>query len=181
MYTRQGIAPNLAGVPTVQVIQPQQINPLTAGTMIYQRINNPYEFARLQFLVIDGQSAGTFCSASNIQAFEVDRAENNSSVLRKYDSTNGGMANYYKDVRQVLEQDMDDGYLFFDAMLQNTDNPSNRNGDAYLNLTGGMGNVPQGFPAARYGVQVGTVGTVCTPRVIVYGTIINRAGIQLSS
>lgn len=176
MSTRMAVAPNLAGVPTVQVIKPQEINPLTAGTMNYKRIDNPYEFARLISVVIDGQASSTFCLASNISAYEIDRAENNSSVLLKYDNTNGGMVNYYRQARDQFGQDLPDGVLAFDAMTRNVADPSTMNGDAYLNLGA------SGFPAARLGFQVGAVSSAnVTPRVVTYGTVINRAGIRITN
>ena len=173
MATRTSLAPSLAGLSTVQVIKPQSINNLTSGSTNFQRITNPYPFVKLVSIVIDGQQSGKFVSnASNIQNYEIDKAENTSSVFVKYDATNGGIQNYYKGVRGTYAQDLDSGVLVFDATAKNTANPSNRNGRAYLNLT------PQGYPAARLGFQVGAVGNKCTPRVETWGVIINPMGIQ---
>jgi hypothetical protein len=175
MTTRQALAPSLAGLSTVQVIKPQSINPLSAGTPNFKRITNPYPFVKLIHIVIDGQQSGKFVSdASNIQLYEIDKAENTSSAFIKYDATNGGMQNYYKRVRELYGQDLDSGVIVFDATAMNTANPSNRNGRAFLDLT------PNGYPAARVGFQVGQVGTGTygTPRVETWGVIINPMGIQ---
>lgn len=172
--TRNQLAPSLAGMSTVQVIKPQSIQPLTSGTMNFKRLTNPYPFVKFVSLVIDGLQSSKFSSASNIQAFEIDKAENTSSVFVKYDNTNGGMANYYKQIRQRYKQDFDEGVLCFDASTTNVANPSNLNGRAFLNLT------PKGYPAARLGYTVGQVGTGSngTPRVETWAVIINPMGIQ---
>lgn len=178
-WTRQVLQPNLDPlvVPAIQMIETQQINPLTSGTPMYQRIENPYEFAKMISIVIDGNSSGTFASTSNIQLYELDRAQNTSSVLRKFDATNGGMANYYRLIRGLYGQDLPPGVLVFDAVSENTSDPSLQDGVNYLNLTA------NGFPAARLGVQVGSVSTAngITPRVQTWGVILNRAGLQVVS
>lgn len=175
--TRQQLIPNLGGLSTVQVIKPQNISPLTAGTMNFRRITNPYPFLKLINIVIDGQQSGKFVSsASNIVGYEVDKAENTSSAFYRYDPTNGSMSNYYKAVREVYGQDFDSGLLFFDAIGRNTANSSNQDGAAYLDLTA------NNYPAARQGFQVNTVGnpaaTQITPRVETWGIILNPVGIQ---
>lgn len=173
MATRTSLSPNLTGMSTVQVIKPQSISPLTAGTPNYMRLTNPYPFVKIINLVIDGQQSSKFVSsASNIELYEIDKAENTSSAFVKYDSTNGGIQNLYKEYRRRYGRDFDSGVVFFDSTSQNTANASNQNGRAYLNLT------PNGYPAARQGFQVGQVGTVCTPRVETWGVIINPLGIQ---
>lgn len=178
-WTRQYLAPNLDPrvVPSIQWIETLQINPLTAGTPMYQRIENPYEFGKLISIVIDGQSSGTFCAATNIQLYEIDRAQNTASVLRKFDQTNGGMANYYRLIRHRYGQDLPPGVLVFDATVENTSDPSLLDGVNYLNLTA------NGFPAARIGVQVEAVSNSngITPRVHTFGVILNRAGLQIAS
>lgn len=170
------VQPDLNGLPTAQIIKPQEINPLTAGTMVFKRLSNPYPFVKLASLVIDGQSSSTFCSASNITGFEIDKAENSSSAFVRYDATTGGMANYFADVRERYQQDFDDGVIVWDAPSQNTPDSTLQEGDAYLNLT------QNGYPAARLGFQVGAVSTAnnITPRVVTYGIILNSQGIKIA-
>ncbi|WP_067936762.1 hypothetical protein [Alicyclobacillus kakegawensis] len=175
-WTRNYLQPNLDAnfVPSIQWIQTQELNPLTAGTPMYQRIENPYEFALILSVVIDGQSSGTFCSADNLQLFEIDRAQNTSSLLRKWDATTGGMQDYYQYVREQFGQDLPEGVTVFAAPTENTSDPSLLDGVNYLNVTA------NGFPAARLGWQVGAVGSVTTPRVETYGVILNRAGLTIA-
>lgn len=170
------VQPDLTGLPTAQIIKPQEINPLTAGTMVFKRLSNPYPFVKLASLVIDGQSSATFCSASNITGYEIDKAENSSSAFIRYDATTGGMVNYFADVRERYLQDFDDGVIVWDAPSQNTPDSTLQEGDAYLNLT------QNGYPAARLGFQVGAVSTAnnITPRVVTYGIILNSQGIKIA-
>jgi hypothetical protein len=138
-------------------------------------LSNPYPLVRYAIILIDGQSSSTFCSATNINGYELDQAENTNSAFFRYDQTTGGMSRYYSQVRRTFGQDMPEGVLVFDAPTMNQGNPSNMGGNNFLNLTSA------GYPAARWGVNVGTVatGNGITPRAVMYATIINPSGISL--
>ena len=174
MSMLQPLTPDLTGQPSVQIIKPQEINPLTGGVTNYGRITNPYPFAKWISIVLDGKQADKFASAGNVLSWGIDQAENTSSSFFRYDETTGGMASYYQDVRDKLGQDLDEGVLFFDATINNQADASNRTGDAYLNLTN------SGYPAARIGVKVDSVGNLTTPRVVNFGVILNPAGITVA-
>lgn len=165
---------DLTGLPTAQVIRLRDISPLTAGSPNYLSITNPYPFNKIVSIVIDGQSSSTFCAASNIQAFRVDGAENTSSALRVYDTTNGGMVNYFSRVRELYGQDYDDGVLLYNGNAENTADTSLQDGEVWLNVAS------NGYPAARLGFQVGTVSSAnsITPRVVTYGVLMNPVGIN---
>lgn len=164
------MALDLAGLPTLYVIKPDEINPLTAGSYAFKRLTQPYSIYRMVHVVIDGQQADKFVSsASNVVGYEMDSAENTSSAFFKYDSTTGGIQNYYLRNRQLYGRDFDSGVFVQDFTSQNTADSSLREGQAYLNLTG------SGYPAGRFGFQVNTVGSVCTPRVVSYVWAINPA------
>lgn len=175
MATLQQVQPNLSGLATIQTIKPQEINPLTAGSYQFRTITNPYPLVRYAIVVIDGQSSGTFCSASNIQGYELDQAENTNTAFFRYDDTTGGMSAYYRDIRRRFGQDMPEGVLVFDAPTQNVANPSSLGGSAFLDLTSA------GYPAARFGVKVGTTSQAngITPRAVIYAQILNPQGITL--
>lgn len=169
------VEPNLSGLATIQQIKPQEINPLTAGSYNFRTLSNPYPLVRYMVILIDGQSSSTFCSATNINGYELDQAENTNSAFFRYDSTTGGMSRYFAGIRRLYGQDLPEGVLVFDAPSMNTGNPSNQGGNNFLNLTS------QGYPAARWGVNVGAVSSAnnITPRAVMYATIINPAGISL--
>lgn len=175
MATTQPVQPNLAGLPTVQVIELPSITPLTSGTMQYFSFRNPYGFCKLAHIVIDGKQSDKFAKADNILSYSLDKAENTSSSFFRYDESNGGMKEYYKEVRSRFGQDMDAGVLVWDATTQNVANVSSKMGTAYLNLTN------EGFPASRFGVKVNEVdGTKgITPRVVSFGVILNKEGIRV--
>lgn len=173
------VQPDLSGLATVQTIKPQEINPLTAGSYQFRSITNPYPVVRALSVVIDGQSSGTFCAASNIQGIELDQAENTNTAFYRYDDTTGGVGKYYQAIRRKYGQDLPEGVIcWVDAPTHNVANPSSMGGNSFLDLTSG------GYPAARMGVKVGTVGnsatTGITPRVVTYATIINPKGITLA-
>lgn len=177
--TTAAIAPNLTNLPTLQVIKPAEINPLTAGTTMFRSITNPYPVVRMFSLIIDGQSSGTFCNAQNIQTLELDQAENTNSAFYRYDSTTGGMENYFEMIRRKYGQDLPSGAVaWIDAPTHNVANPSSFGGQSFLDLTG------NGYPAGRLGVKVGAVGesatTGITPRVVTYAQILNPSGITLA-
>jgi hypothetical protein len=174
MSTPQQLQANLTGLPTAQILKMRDLGPLMAGSMQYASIVNPYPFVKTVSLVIDGTSTAKFADAANIQAFTIDGAENTSSQLRAYNSTTGGMANYYSRHRQLYGNDCDEGVLVFDANAENSANSSLQEGEAWLNVTN------NGYPAARLGFQVGTATAAngITPRIVTCGVIINPVGIS---
>lgn len=171
------IQPDLGGLATVQVIKPQEINPLTAGTVNFRTITNPYPMVSAVSLVIDGASSSTFCSATNINTLELDQAENTNSAFFRYNDAAGGMARFYQQTRRVFGQDFEDGVLpWFNAPTDNVANPSSLGGNNFLDLTSA------GYPAARLGIGVNTVatGNGITPRVVTFAKILNPSGITLA-
>lgn len=172
MATTQPVQPNIAGLPTVQVIEVPSITPLTAGTLQYASFRNPYPFCKLLHICIDGKQSDKFAAADNILSYTLDKAENTSSSFFRFDESNGGMVDYYKGVRSRFGQDMDAGVLVWDATTQNISNVSSKMGNAYLNLAE--------YTAARYGVKVASVdATNITPRVVTFGVILNKEGIRV--
>lgn len=173
------LAPDLSGLATVQTIKPAELNPLTAGSVAFRALTNPYPVVRAVSVVIDGQSSGTFCAASNINTLELDQAENTNTAFFRYSAVtgSGGMARFYNEVRRTYGMDFDDGVLpWFNAPVNNVANPSSLGGNAFLDLTSA------GYPAARLGVGVNNVGngSTITPRVVSYLQILNPQGITLA-
>lgn len=174
MTTRQPLEFDLTGLQTAQIIQLPSVQPLTAGTMNYQSIRNPYPFAKIISIVIDGKQSDKFSAADNITALTIEKAENSSSAFKKFGDENGGMVNYYKEIRATYGQDLEDGVLrVLDATTENIQNVSAKTGVGFLNLTN------DGFPAGRIGYRVGSVdGTTITPRIVSWGVILNPDGIR---
>lgn len=166
----------LNGFPTAQTIRTNDISPLTSGSKQAIYLRNPYPFVRFASLVIDGLQSNKFSTASNLQAYEIDQAQNASSAFFRFDSTTGGLANYYKQTRKQFGRDFDSGVVVFDSSSQNLTDPSLREGNAVLNLTN------SGYPAAQIQYQVGSVSSAngITPRVVTYARIINTSGIVMA-
>jgi hypothetical protein len=177
MTTLESLQPSLSGLPTVQAIQlPSAIN-IGAGVYNPIDIKNPYPFVKVLSLVIDGNQSDKFSVATNVTGLRIEKAQNTSSAFKVYSDENGGMANYYREIRQVYGQDLDEGVLVpLDATTENVSNVSSKGGTAWLNMTGA------GYPAGRLMVRPGTTATTngITPRVVSCGIILNSAGIQVN-
>jgi len=164
----------LAGMPTIQTLKVNEINPLTAGSYQYVELKNPYAWYRYVSLVIDGNQSDKFTSLSNLQGYRLNQAGNNLSAFFVYDATQGGVNNYYKSVRKVYGRDYDSGVIFYDSATQNLADASLREGQAFLNMSA------SGYPNAQLGVQVGSVSSSngITPRLVTYAVVQNPAGIR---
>lgn len=168
--------PQMTGIPSVGIAKLQEINPLTAGSRVFQRLSSPYNFSRLISILIDGTSSQNLMTLSNLEAIELDAAESTNSAMVLYDSTNGTVSNYLREIRSVYGQDFGDGTIIFrDAVATSgQSNSSNQHGSTWLNGTS------TGYPAFRIGVQAANVGTVCTPRLVTYGQYLDPAGITIT-
>jgi hypothetical protein len=172
--TPQALECDLTGLPTAQAIRMRDINPISAGSLQFSSLTNPYPFVKIASIVIDGGSVTKFADAANIQAFRIDGAENTSSALRVYDQSTGGINQYYARNREIYGQDLDEGVLLFDANAENSTDASNQEGESWMNVSS------SGFPASRLGFQLGTTSTALNivPRVVTMGCIINPVGIN---
>lgn len=171
----QALEPNLNGLPTVQTIQIPSITNLGAGVFNYAAFKNPYKFAKIYHVIIDGKSSKEFADPANITGYSIDKAENsNSSFVRYADEV--GMAAHYREVRGRFGTDLPGGVVVFDATTANIANVSSKMGSAYLNLDGSKG----GYTAARFGFKIDEVGTGTgiTPRILSWGIILNDEGIK---
>lgn len=176
--SRNSYAPNLAGVPTLQVLKLNDINNLTGNNSYqYMKFQNPYRFVRVLSLVVDGFNSDKFVTGNdNITGIRLDRQENTSSPFWYHDETNGGAGVFFAKHREIYGQDAaEDGNLVIhDAPSMNQSDASNRLGENWLDLT------QNGFPVARLGVKVNETSTAngINPRVISYGVVLN-SGIQM--
>jgi hypothetical protein len=137
-YTTQSIQPDIASLPSVQLIELPAISNLSQGTMNNVSFRNPYLTAKIFHIVIDGKTPAVFSSPDNISAFTYDKAENSNSSFLRFDSSNGGVRNYYKLLRSVLGNDLPGGILAYDATVgvpgRSLANVSSKQGVNYLNL-----------------------------------------------
>jgi hypothetical protein len=159
----------MAGVSSLQVIKPAEINPLTANTWNFKDINTPLPYLRMVSYIIDGKQSDKFSDPSNLLGLELDRDQSTSNAFYRYDESNG-VHNYFRKVRQTYGQDMQDGVIIpIDALATNIPDASDQTGDGYLNLTS------TGFPSSRIGVKVGETSTALgiTPRVVSYGLVLS--------
>jgi hypothetical protein len=165
---------DLSGLSTVQTIELPSIVGLSPNTKQYVSARNPYNFAKIIHILIDGKQSDTFTKADNITAFSYDKAENSNSNLFDYSNATVGIEGWYKKVRSTYGVDMPEGVLAWDSTSENIANVSSKLGTAYLNLSG------NGYSSARFGFEFASVGdgSQISSRVISYGVMINPNGIQ---
>lgn len=173
MSTTQPVQPDLTGVPTVQLVELPSITGLTPKTFNHVSVRNPYNFASIFNIVIDGLQSDEFSKPANITGFGFDKQENSSSAFFRY-GEDIGMDSYYRKIRSLYGQDMPSGCFVFQASDENTSNVSSKLGSAYLNLS------QNGYSASRFIFRVDEVGheTGIASRVLNYGVLINDTPIQ---
>lgn len=170
------LALHLEGLPTVQYVIDQQLNPLTSGTVVRQRITTLQKHVVAASVIIDGQSATAFCATSNIASIELDQDSAGQNKFYQYGTPNNTtLYDYYERIRHELGQDLDPGViLWINALHWNTVNTDNSNGTQILNMS------PGNWTDVNYGMQITTVSTTfITPRVETFLFTINDAGLVL--
>lgn len=173
--TTQAVRPDLTGLPTVQMIELPSITGITPGVYNHVAFRNPYNFAKLIHVVIDGKQSDKFASAGNISGFTYDKEENSNSAFFRYDETTTGIEGWYKKTRELYGNDLPEGIIAWDATSQNVgSNVSSKMGSSYLNLSGAA------FVSARASFKVDSVSDVnMASRIVSYGIMINPNGIQV--
>lgn len=170
------LALHLEGLPTVQYVIDQQLNPLTAGTIVRQRITTLQKHVVALSVVIDGNSATAFCATSNFVEIELDQDSAGQNRFWVYGAPNNTtLFDYYERFRNLYGQDLDPGnILWVNALHYNAVDTDNTNGTQILNMS------PGNWTDINYGLQVTSVSTTfTTPRVETYLFTINDAGLVL--
>jgi hypothetical protein len=165
---------DLSALPTVQIIKINEINPLTAGNLMFQKIEQPYQVPKVVNIIVDGQQSNKFVSnVTNVQEYDLLYGATPSASLFKFNASTGGMNNYYLENRRLYDQDFDSGVYVLDTASLNQQDVDSQGGTSYLDLRSGK------YPAASFAYQVGAVSTAnqITPRVSSWAMIINEKGI----
>lgn len=170
------LALHLEGLPTVQYVIDQQLNPLSAGTVNRQRISTLQKHVVVCSVIVDGNSATAFAANSNITQIELDQDAAGQNKFWLYGAPNNTTYyDYLESFRHLYGQDLDPGVvLWVNALHYNSVDPDNSNGTQVLNMS------PGAWTDVNYGVQVGSVSsTFVTPHVETYLFTINDAGLVL--
>lgn len=178
MGSKTPLALHLEGLPTLQWVIDNQLNPLTAGTVQRQRISTLQKHVVALAVIIDGVQSTSFSTAGNITSIELDQDSAGANKFWLYGpGNNTTFYDYAHTIRQRYGQDFDTGVIVLaDALHSNIQDPDNAEGMQYLNMSPGSG-----WPDVSYGVQVASVSTTnFTPRIEVYLLTINDAGLTLS-
>lgn len=177
MLSKQPLALNLANLPTAQYIIDQQLNPLTSGTLLRQRISTLLNHYVAMSVIIDGGQSTAFATPGNIAQLELDQDAAGMNKFWLYGSQNGTTYyDYAERIRQLIGQDLDMGVILWVNALQfNGIDPDDHNANQVLNMTSGA------WTDVNYGVQVTTAtNTNFTPRVETYLFSRNDAGLVLA-
>lgn len=177
MLSKQPLALNLANLPTAQYIIDQQLNPLTANTLLRQRISTLLNHYHVISVIIDGVQSTAFTTPGNITQLELDQDAAGMNKFFLYGSQNGTTYyDYAERIRQYYGQDLDMGVIdWVNALQFNSIDVDDQNGNQVLNMTSGA------WTDVNYGVQVASVSTTnFTPRVETYLFSRNDAGLVLA-
>jgi hypothetical protein len=179
-----GLAIDIAGEPTLQYNIDNQLNPLTANTLVRQHINTLLEHAYVVSWIIDGQTNGKFSTQSNISALQLSADSIGKENFFSYNVANNIPVSDFFDrqMRRVHGQDLPEGIIVWvDAPSRGIPDPDNRNGSQTLNMK------PGGYPATTHAYQVAAVGAAtpvdgnpkATPRVETILVSLNDEGLKL--
>lgn len=169
---------DMGGIPTCQVYQDRQLNPLTAGTILRQRIDTKLQHLYVLSCLIDGVQSTDFATDPNITALELDQDFAGQNSFYRYGVNGSNLTTTMWPIERFREgygigQDLDQGILpWVPGPYDLGDNPDNLEGASYLNMMSG------GWPDASYGVQVTTATTTnMTPRVETIVVCANPVGL----
>lgn len=177
MDSKTPLSLSLANLPTAQYIIDQQLNPLTSGTLLRQRISTLLNHYVALSVVIDGVQSTKFATVTNIAQIELDQDAAGQNKFWVYGSPNGTtFYEYLERIRHYFGQDLDTGViLWVNALQYNAIDTDNQNGNQPLNMTSGA------WTDVNYGIQVTTATTTnFTPRVETYLFSRNDAGLVLA-
>lgn len=177
MNSKTPLSLNLANLPTAQYIIDQQLNPLTGGTLLRQRISTLLTHYIALSVIIDGGQSTAFATPGNITQLELDQDAAGQNKFWVFGTPNGTtFYDYAERIRHYYGQDLDVGViLWVNALQYNSIDIDNQNGNQPLNMTSGA------WTDVNYGVQVTTATTTnFTPRVETYLFSRNDAGLVLA-
>lgn len=167
---------HLENLPTCQYIIDQQLNPLTSGTLLRQRISTLLQHYLVISVIIDGVQSTSFATTANITQIELDQDAAGQNKFWLYGSPNNtDLYTYYERIRQTYGQDLDPGVIMWvNAEQFNTVDADDSAGSQFLDMTSGH------WTDVNLGVQVTSVSsTNFTPRMETYLISKNDAGLVL--
>jgi hypothetical protein len=169
---------NMNGVPTMQHLMDQQLNPFTAGTVMRQRLTILQKHFVAMSVIIDGLQSTSFSTAANITSIELDKdAAGNNKFFYYGAAQNTSYYDYATEKRRIFQQDLDTGVvLWTHALSANSNNPDNNNGTQVLDMRAGH------WPEVNYGVNVASVSNTNFPaRVETFLFAENDTGLVVAS
>lgn len=169
---------DMSGLPTCQIYLDRQLNPLTAGTILRQRIDTKLQHIYVLSALIDGVQSTDFATDANITAMELDQDFAGQNAFYRYGVNGSNLTTTQWPIEKLrneygVGQDLDQGVIpWVMGPSDLSDNADNLEGASFLNMMSG------GWPDASYGVQVTTATTTnMTPRVETVVVCANPVGL----
>lgn len=182
MWSPTALGLDLSDYPTAQFITEQQISNVVAATINRGRITTLQQHYLVLDCIVDATTAGSYIQGlTNIQYMALDMDSVGQNSFYKFGSASGtniSIFDFYERMRIQYEQDVDEGIIpWVVAWGNHSNNASNRDGVAVLNMT------PGGWPDVNRSYQLGTVGGASgvNPRVETLLISLNQQGLQVVS
>lgn len=175
-WSPAALSVDLSGEPTVQYITDNVTQNIAAGSIQKCRIQSLFQHYAVIAVYMDGTTSGKFVSGlTNIQVLQFAMDSVGQNVFRQYGTgTNIDVFDVYEQYRDIYQQDFAEGvFPWILGATTGTDNPDNRDGLQFLNMT------PGGWVDVNHGVQFQTVGVVYPARIATYLVSLNPAGLKV--
>jgi len=160
---------------TIQMQIDAPLNNLLAGTIMRGKLNIMGQHQYVFLTIIDGVQPNLMATDNNIQYLESSQDDVGANVFWKYGlQTNMSFNEFLAWKRRIHQGDMDPGSI---AMIEGPINADlawgSRDGTQWLD------NTKNGWPAWRYGFQLGAINAATiVPRVEVFTVFVNPVGLQ---
>lgn len=159
--TLNGLAPNLSGLPTVQLLRDSLLTNVAASQVYRQKISFLKKIPWVIATIVDGQQSNKFATTANMQIIEATADSTGNRPFWRYGlNTNLDAREFYNDLSGkfggLLQQDIDEGILpvIYGPIYQQSASDL-LEGQHYLNMS-----IGDGWTDFHYGVQLAAVNSV---------------------
>jgi len=139
MASKTPLPLHLENLPTAQYIIDSQLNPLSSGTLLKNRLLTLEKHYIVLSVIVDGVQSTSFATTANITEIALAQDSNAQNLFWLYGTQNNTtMNNYFERIRQLYGQDLDPGViLWVNAEQFNTVDADDAAGAQVLDMTTG--------------------------------------------
>jgi len=174
-----------AGMGTVQFQYDIPLTNLTSGQIYRQKISKLQQHYFAILTVVDGQQANKYATEANLTYLDFVTDSTGANPFWRYGTgTNMSVQEYFNDMRDLVNQDLDEGIIpLVFAPIDHEADPNNLNGTHVLNMDPSTG--PGNFWSdVHYGLQFSSLGSTLsgvTPRCIMHLVWVSNQGLVATS